>query len=198
MSETIPDFENLLNINKSKGKKDLGNLNQAGHDLDMDLDEFVTCGSAFAKLKSLVSLWLRDKANGQNYADTLLMQLYGWLSSSNSKLYDPMLHRMVHKMMKKLFLQLVSKLKKLGCQVVHGDFQKLIVTTEKRSFEEASQHIEFVLSQIKKEDMFRHLDCNAGEFWQILLWKDFFNYAGIPESNPEKMSLHFNVIDHLP
>jgi hypothetical protein len=61
MSETIPDFENLLNLNKSKGKKESGNYNQTGHDLDMDLDEFVTCGSAFAKLKSLVTLWLRDK-----------------------------------------------------------------------------------------------------------------------------------------
>jgi len=46
--------------------------------------------------------------------------------------------------------------------------------------------------------MFRHLDLNAGEFWQILLYKDPFNYAGIPESNPESMSLHFNVNDHLP
>lgn len=64
MSETMPEFENLLNINKSKGKKDAGSLNQAGQDIDMDLDEFVTCGSAFAKLKSLVTLWLRDKANG--------------------------------------------------------------------------------------------------------------------------------------
>ena len=54
MSETIPEFENLLNINKSKGKRDGANHNQAGYDLDMDLDEFVTCGSAFAKLKSLV------------------------------------------------------------------------------------------------------------------------------------------------
>ena len=88
--------------------------------------------------------------------------------------------------------------KKLGCQVVHGDFQKLILTTEKRNYEDASKHINFVLSQIKIDDMFRHLDCTAGEFWQILLWKDSFNYAGIPESNPDKMSLHFNVVDHLP
>lgn len=30
----------------------------------MDLDEFVTCASAFAKLKQLVGLWLNDKAAG--------------------------------------------------------------------------------------------------------------------------------------
>jgi DNA polymerase epsilon subunit 1 len=126
------------------------------------------------------------------------MQLYGWLSSSDSKLYDPMLHRMVHKIMRKVFLQLLVRLDKLGCKVVHADFQKLILTTDKRSYDDARSHIDFVLSQIKNEDIFRHLDCTAGEFWQILLWKDSFNYAGIPESNPDKMSLHFNVIDHLP
>ena len=90
------------------------------------------------------------------------------------------------------------RFQKLGCQVVHGDFQKLILTTEKRNYEDASKHIDFILKKIKTDDMFRHLDCTVGEFWQILLWKDSFNYAGIPESNPDKMSLHFNVVDHLP
>jgi hypothetical protein len=46
--------------------------------------------------------------------------------------------------------------------------------------------------------MFECLSLNAGEFWQILLWKDTFNYAGITESNPEKMSLELNVTRHLP
>ena len=74
------------------------------------------------------------------------MQLYGWLTNSTSKLYDPLLHRMIHKMMKKNFLWLVAKFKALGCHIVHGDFQKLIITTTKHNYEEASTHIDFVLS----------------------------------------------------
>ena len=72
---------------------------------------------------------------------------------------------MIHKMMKKNFLWLVAKFKELRCHIIHGGFQKIIWTTEKRSYEEASAHIDFVLTQIKKEDMFSHLDLSAGEFW---------------------------------
>ena len=31
-----------------------------------------------------------------------------------------------------------------------------------------------------------------------MLYKDPYNYAGIPESNPDKMSVKFNVSDYLP
>lgn len=47
-------------------------------------------------------------------------------------------------------------------------------------------------------DEFSCIELTPGEFWRILLYKDPFNYAGITESNPEKMLVKFNISDYLP
>lgn len=39
------------------------------------------------------------------YADNQVVHFYRWLRSPSSLLHDPTLHRMLHSMMKKLFLQ---------------------------------------------------------------------------------------------
>lgn len=82
----------------------------------------MTCAPAFAKLRGLVTMWMNDKENyDSEFAGELLMHLYRWLTSS-SKLYDPLLHRMIHKMMSKNFYWLLSRFKTLGCQVIYGSF----------------------------------------------------------------------------
>jgi len=55
------------------------------------------------------------------FAHELLAHFYRWLTST-SKLYDPLLHRMVFKMMQKNFYFLLARLRKLGCQVVYVSF----------------------------------------------------------------------------
>ena len=73
-----------------------------------DLDEFVTCHAAFKELKSLLECWAKDAFRDDAYADELVSHLYRWLSSSTqAKLFDPQLHRLVHKLMKKTFFQLL-------------------------------------------------------------------------------------------
>ena len=72
---------------------------------DVDLDEYVSCAEAFKKLKLLCDQWLVDVRNENQFADMMFANLYRWLTSPNqSKLYDPMLHNLIHKMMKKGFL----------------------------------------------------------------------------------------------
>ena len=46
--------------------------------------------------------------------------------------------------------------------------------------------------------MFKHLGVQTGEYWQILLFKDVSNYAGITESNPDKLYQELNIVRHLP
>ena len=46
--------------------------------------------------------------------------------------------------------------------------------------------------------MFKYLDLQAGEFWQILLFKDIFNYSGITESNPDRLFAELNIVKYLP
>lgn len=57
-------------------------------------------------LKSMVVGWVREITQYHNvYADNQVMHFYRWLHSPSSLLYDPALHRTLHNMMKKVFLQ---------------------------------------------------------------------------------------------
>jgi hypothetical protein len=72
-------------------------------------------------------------------------------------------------------------------KVVHGSFQRLILTTGKRHFEDADLYMKYVLEQVAKDPMFRELQVETGEYWRILLFKDIYNHAGIVESSPDKL-----------
>ena len=107
-------------------------------DLDMDLDEFSTCSSAFQKLKKLMDSWYNDARHfSSDLANDLMLHFYRWLTSTSCKLYDPLLHRLVHRMLKTSFQRLIQELKELGLRTVHGDFNKIIVATDKTSFANA-------------------------------------------------------------
>lgn len=57
-------------------------------------------------LKSMVVGWVKEITHYRNvYADNQVMHFYRWLRSPASLLHDPALHRTLHGMMKKLFLQ---------------------------------------------------------------------------------------------
>jgi len=92
-------------------------LNQSGQDFDTDLDEFVICAAAFNRLRELVKLWMYDHVHlASENAQEILINLYSWLTdSTGSKMYDPLLHRMIHKMMSKNFYCLLQRFKQLGC-----------------------------------------------------------------------------------
>ena len=102
-ADYLREFENALELSgtdsKKKGAKDI-----AQAEFDTDLDEFVTCRAAFTKMKDLMNRWLQDIHNEDEYADDLMSNIYRWLSQGiSSKMYDPLLHRLVHKLMKKNF-----------------------------------------------------------------------------------------------
>lgn len=119
-------------------------------------------------------------------ADKLGSQVQRWLSSPTSKLYDPMLHSLVHKMMKKSFLQLVNKFKQLGCKVVFANFSKIIVYTGKYDFEEAQNFVDFAIQSVKQQPRFEALFIEPTQYWEILLWKDNYNFSGISALTAEK------------
>ena len=61
---------------------------------------------SFRILKSMVVGWVKEITQYHNiYADNQVMHFYRWLQSPCSLLHDPALHRTLHNMMKKLFLQ---------------------------------------------------------------------------------------------
>lgn len=99
-------------VHDSKGKNSKEKQGQLTTQFDTDLDEFVTCSASFRKLKELVDSWLKDVMNEDKYADTLISNVQRWLTSAKvSKLYDPLLHRLVHKLMTKSFYILLRRFK---------------------------------------------------------------------------------------
>lgn len=136
-------------------------------------------------LKNLVTLWVKDTEEyGDKFALSIVQNLLRWLSSAeNSNLYDPLLHRLVHKLRFKLYLQLLAAVKQLGCEIVHASTTKLLVHTRKTSFDEAEKYVEFLIATLKEKPLFQYLELKSTQFWRVLLYKDQLNFAGIEEQN---------------
>ena len=162
-SEYLKDFEeaSVLATQYQNDGKDVSGFTkvQSSGEFDTDLDEYVTCAAVFKKLRDLINLWLRDVMKDDKYADNMVSHLYRWLSSpGEAKLYDPLLHRLVHKLKKKNVFQLLLTLKQLGCKVIFASFHKILIHTEKSSYDEAESFINFILHTVKKNPLFAFIN----------------------------------------
>ena len=203
-SEYVKDFEDATafanQYQDSRKGTSFGQV-QATGEFDTDLDEYVTCATMFKHLKTVINIWLQDLSRNDVYADALVSHLFRWLSSpAEAKLYDPLLHRLVHKLMKKNFFMLLQSLKLLGCKVVYASFHKVIIHTERTSLDEADNFIKFVLHTIKQNPLFTYINLVPSEYWSILLFKDAFNYGGVQEQagSARMVTQKWDVALHLP
>lgn len=166
------------------------------------------CQDAFNTLKSCVTNWLSDTArNKSEVADMLLMHFYRWLRSPSSSLYDPELHRLVHKLMTKVFRQLVQRFRKLGATVIYANFTKLTLGTGKPSVARAVAYSHYILETIKLRPLFQWLDVSPVYMWETLTFLDAANYGGIAaqgqaegEEQQEGHAVvsHWNLAEYLP
>lgn len=183
----------------SKDKKNQPQPDKKTTEFDTDLDEFVTCQAAFHRLKDLMHDWLNDMARDDANAELLMSHVYRWITSPNaSKLYDPLLHRLIHKLMLKNFYILLMKFKQLGCKVVYGSLHKLFIYTDKYSFDECESQINFAIESLKQNHLFSYIDIGVVDYWPIMLFKDAYNYGGIKESQPDVITAKWDIINHLP
>ncbi len=60
--------------------------------------------------------------------------LFRWIQDTRSYLYEPAICRMIHKLMKKLFMQLIGEFKRLGATIVYADFNRIVICTKKRRY----------------------------------------------------------------
>lgn len=54
------------------------------------------------------------------------------MRSPGSLLHEPALCRIINKLMKKLFLQLVSEFQRLGSVIIFADYNRIILSTKKK------------------------------------------------------------------
>ncbi|KAL5974611.1 hypothetical protein ACLOJK_031281 [Asimina triloba] len=122
-------------------------------------DEASSCAPAFRVLKQLIQRCLSDAVTSGNvFADALLQHLY----RPQSKLHDPALHRVLHKVMQKVFALLLAEFRKLGASIVFADFSKIILDTGKSDL-----------------DLFEWIELEPLHFWHSLLFMDQYNFGGI-------------------
>ncbi|KAK6138431.1 hypothetical protein DH2020_027841 [Rehmannia glutinosa] len=136
-------------------------------------DEETSCAPAFRVLKQLIQRCLADAVTSGNvFADAILQNLYRWLCSPKSKLHDPALHRMLHKVMQKVFALLMAELRKLGATIVFASFGRVIIDTGKSDLSAAKAYCESILKTLQTRDLFEWIELEPFQFWHSLLFMD--------------------------
>ncbi|CAH8251565.1 unnamed protein product [Arabidopsis lyrata] len=168
-------------------------------------DETTGCAQAFRVLKQLIHSCLTDVRKSENiYADSILQRLSWWLCSPSSKLHDPALHLMLHKVMQKVFALLLTDLRRLGAIIIYADFSKVIIDTVKFDLSAAKAYCESLLSTVGNSDIFEWILLEPVHYWHSLLFMDQYNYAGIRATDDEisldevTIEPKWSVARHLP
>ncbi|KAI3783594.1 hypothetical protein L1987_42678 [Smallanthus sonchifolius] len=145
-----------------------------------DLDEATPCLPSFRVLRDLIQRCLADAVSSGNiFADELLQHLYRWICSPRSKLHDPALLRMLHKVMQKVLALLLAEFRKLGATVIFANYSKVIFDTGKPDLFAAQAYCDSLLETLQKRELFKWIELEPTQFWHSLLFMDQYNYGGI-------------------
>ncbi|GER46210.1 DNA polymerase [Striga asiatica] len=154
-------------------------------------DEETSCAPAFRVLKQLIQRCLADAVTSGNvFADAILQHL------PNSKLHDPSVHRMLHKIMQKVLALLMADFRKLGATVVFASFSRVVIDTGKSDISAAKTYCDTILKTLQTRDLFEWIELEPVQFWHSLLFMDQYNYGGIQarlEDRPTEESSRASV-----
>lgn len=143
-------------------------------------DEATSCAPAFRILKQMVQGCVADAVSSGNvFADALLQHIYRWLCSPQSKLHDPALHRVLQKVMQKVFALLIAEFRKLGATIIYADFSRIIIDTGKVNVITAQGYCEYLLKTLQSRELFEWIELEPQRFWHSLLFMDQYNYGGL-------------------
>ena len=169
---------------------------------DNPSDEKFVCLNAFRKVRSMISTWIEDVRKYKNeVADKLVMHSYRWIASRTSKMYDPLLHLTVHKLIHQLFTHLLGEITKIGARIVYAHSDKLIIATGKYEILDAQNYCAFVIKNLVSSPTFAYLSLECIRYWKLFLFKDIFNYAGIPITAADRnlrISSNWQILDMFP
>ncbi|CAO3674258.1 unnamed protein product [Rhizopus stolonifer] len=128
-------------------------------------------------LRSTVRLWL-DQKNTR-----LAGAFQRWIMTPNAAMYDPRLCEHLHNLMKKVFMQFVSELKRLGAKIIFANFHRILVTANKDTAESALSYYEYLNRTVGQKNLFDNLVIKHYRYWDVLLWMDEWNHAGVLVGN---------------
>lgn len=165
-------------------------------------DEKVICLNAFKKIRTIINTWVEDLNKYKNeFADKLVIHSYRWITTKDSKMYDPLLHLTVHKLVNQLFEHLLSEINKIGAKIVYAHSDKIFLSTSKSELTDAKNYCSFIVKTIMNSGTFTYLTLESTRYWKLLMFKDIFNFAGIPFSpNDDSLRIwsNFQMLDMIP
>ncbi|KAI0700326.1 hypothetical protein BC835DRAFT_1412133 [Cytidiella melzeri] len=152
---------------------------------DISLGESYVSPVTFGILRSMVKTWLLDKIQGgiESPASLAVDHFWRWISSTSSCLYEPSLHRFVHGLMRKTFIQMLAEFKRLGSQVVYADLSRILLVTSKPPGT-AHAYAMYINTAITSHELFQHVYLNTERFYDFLLFMDPANLGCIVCEDP--------------
>jgi DNA polymerase epsilon subunit 1 len=170
----------------------------------------------FKLMREMVQFWqYQFESKRDRIAEMMLEHFYRWLTSSNARMHDPALFMIIHNLMRKVFLQLLTEFKKIGSSIVYASFDKIVIATCKTSLPTAISYTRYAIDAIGKKPLYSHIDLVIHQFWDHLVWMDRYNFGGVVCENPDAVleakdapvtvdgrqtviSLKWNIMDYLP
>lgn len=174
---------------------------------DLTLGESNVSTQTFSILRAMVKTWLLDKieSKAEGPANLALDHFWRWISTSTSCMYDPSIHRFVHGLMRKTFIQLLAEFKRLGSHVVYADFSRILLATSKPPGT-AHAYATYITTAVNSHELFQHVYLHTEQFYDFLLFMDQANMGGIVCEDPLavelpeelSMEMRWNIASFLP
>ncbi|KAG7095213.1 hypothetical protein E1B28_005988 [Marasmius oreades] len=187
--------------------KTINEYADGGGQRDLTLGESNVSSHTFSILKNMVKTWLLDRiqSNEQSPATLSIDHFWRWVSSSTSNMYDTSIHRFVHALMRKTFIQLLAEFKRLGSQVIYGDLSKILLATSKPPGT-AHAYATYINTAVTSHELFQHVYLRTERFYDYLVFMDQANMGGIlcedplalEPPNELSVEMHWNISEFLP
>lgn len=174
--------------------------------INEDLGEDGLSQNALSALRAMLRELWDDAVKGASHAELLVGGFVPWMQATGLNLYLRALEHHVHGLLKRVVLQMVQELRKMGSVAVHVLRDRIFVRTLKRSIENCYAYAQYIVKAVRSKPLFGYLDLRVERFWDTLLWMDEYNYAGqyLPADASEFLSTHleaylrWQISDFLP
>ena len=172
--------------------------------------------ATFRLIRDLIKMWYSNVTKSQGPFDTTMLNgFYRWLTNTSAKLHEPALLELIHGLMKKVFFQLVAQVRKMGCEIIYANFERIVANTSKKTLAKAIPFSGFLIDTIKNRNVLMMLGVRVSMVWEHVNWLDVYNHGGFfyasldqdheqwlidvkeGEASRHKMML-FNIAEYLP
>ncbi|KAH8828165.1 hypothetical protein DL96DRAFT_1602053 [Flagelloscypha sp. PMI_526] len=133
----------------------------------------------FGILKAMVKVWLLDRIEQHDSPAVIgVDHFWRWIGSRASSMYDPSIHRFIHGLMRKTFIQMLAEFRRLGSAVVYADLGRIVLATAKPPGT-AHAYAQYIISAVNSHELFQHVYLDQSRVYDFLLFMDVANYGAI-------------------